>query len=107
MANFQTHLLSATLVSGILAGQLVIIEFATPKAAFFYWLLGTLGGILPDIDAPNALPTRLLFTTLGLLAAILALVSQVNRVSLEILLPLVLPIYLHALPCIAVIFIRY
>jgi len=94
MANFQTHLTTATVTSGVLASSLLIIELATPKAAFFYWLLGSLGGVLPDIDAPRAFPSRLLFTFLGLLLAACVVVSQIDQLALWLILPIGMGIYL-------------
>ena len=79
MANFNTHLTVATSISGTLALGLFFTGFATAKAVFFYWLLGTLGGILPDIDAPRSIPARLLFSVSGILFASLLVASQLNQ----------------------------
>ncbi|MEN8214920.1 MAG: metal-dependent hydrolase [Pseudomonadota bacterium] len=76
MANFNTHLTVATSVSATLAIGLFLTDLAPAKAVFLYWLLGTLGGILPDIDAPNSIPTRLLFTSLGIFIACFLVTSQ-------------------------------
>lgn len=84
MANFNTHLTVATSVSATLAIGLVLSDLsdlATIKFAFLCWLLGTLGGILPDIDAPNAIPTRLLFSSLGLFLASILVISQFKQFS--------------------------
>jgi hypothetical protein len=74
MANFNTHLTVATSVSATLG--LFLTDLAPAKAVFLYWLLGTLGGILPDIDAPNSIPTRLLFTSLGIFLASFLVMSH-------------------------------
>jgi hypothetical protein len=79
MANFNTHLTVATSISGALAFGLFFTEIATAKAVFFYWLLGTLGGILPDIDTPHSVPARLLFSVSGILFASLLVASQLNQ----------------------------
>jgi uncharacterized membrane protein len=79
MANFNTHLTVATSISGTLALGLLVTELATAKTVFFYWLLGTVGGILPDIDAPNSIPARLLFTVSGIVLASLLVASQLNQ----------------------------
>ncbi|MCK5664591.1 MAG: metal-dependent hydrolase, partial [Thiotrichaceae bacterium] len=80
MANFNTHLFVATTVSGALAIGFVISDLATIKMAVFYWLLGTLGGILPDIDAPISIPSRLLFSSLGIFLATLFVFNQFNTI---------------------------
>lgn len=81
MANFNTHLTVATSISGMVAFGLLFTELATPKAVFFYWLLGTLGGILPDIDAPGSIPARWLFGVSGILFASLLVASQLNQLA--------------------------
>ncbi len=87
MANFNTHLLVATGVSGTLALGLFFTGWASAKAVFFYWLLGTIGGILPDIDAPRSIPVRLLFIGIGILFASFIVVSQSQHLAwLELIL---------------------
>jgi len=81
MANFNTHLTVATSVSATLAIGLFLSDSASAKAAFLYWLLGTLGGILPDIDAPQSIPTRLLFTSLGILFASFLVITEFKQIS--------------------------
>jgi hypothetical protein len=81
MANFNTHLTVATSISGALALGLLVTELAAAKTVFFYWLLGTIGGILPDIDAPHSIPARLLFTVSGIVLASLLVASQLNQFS--------------------------
>lgn len=81
MANFNTHLTVATSISGTLALGLFFAELATAKAVFFYWLLGTLGGILPDIDAPRSIPAKGLFIGSGIVLASLLVISQLNQFS--------------------------
>jgi len=81
MANFNTHLTVATSVSATLAIGLFLSDYASAKAAFLYWLLGTLGGILPDIDAPHSIPTRLLFTSLGILFASFLVITEFKQLS--------------------------
>ncbi len=81
MANFNTHLTVAASVSSVLSIGLLFTDLITVKAAFFYGLLGILGGILPDIDAPKSIPTRILFTLLGILLATLIVVNQFKQLS--------------------------
>jgi hypothetical protein len=94
VANFTTHLTVATVVSGMIASVVLIMGLATLKAAFLYWLLGSLSGVLPDIDAPNSVPTRLLFTALGLFLASFVVIVQLTQFSLLELLPVWLLTYL-------------
>lgn len=47
---------------------LFMTHLASLKISLLYWMLGSLGGILPDIDAPQSIPARLFFTVMALLA---------------------------------------
>lgn len=81
MATFKTHLITATTVSGLFASSLLITEMATPKVTILYWLLGILGGTLPDIDTRQSLPARFLFTGLGILIASLIVLVALKRIT--------------------------
>jgi len=76
MATFKTHLTVAATFSAGLAGGFFITDLATAKTAFFYSLLGSLGGILPDLDSPRSIPAQLLFNVLGILFATLVIVNS-------------------------------
>jgi len=96
VANFNTHLTVAASVSGVLAIGVIVTELATIKAACLYALLGTLGGILPDVDAPKSIPTRLLFPSLGVFLASLIVATLIKRFSWLELAPLWVAIFLGA-----------
>ena len=70
MANFRTHVLGAAISSTAGAVAVYTVDLASPRAALICAALGTLGGILPDIDADQSLPTRIIFTALGIAAAV-------------------------------------
>lgn len=72
MADFHTHLRFAALGSGGFSVALLSVHQATPTEAFSYFLLGTIGGLLPDIDAENSIPVRLAFGLGSLVGAFLA-----------------------------------
>lgn len=69
MANFRTHVTVAAALSAPLAASTFIMGFATMNEAIFYTLAGTLGGLLPDIDADESIAIRLVFRLFGALAA--------------------------------------
>ncbi len=69
MANFKTHLLVASTLSGVAAVSVVSTQTDNIEAAWRYYLLGVIGGLLPDVDSDNSIPTQVLFTFLGLTAA--------------------------------------
>lgn len=78
MANFNTHLTVATIASGTCAISIVFKNIVPFDTAIVLWILGTLGGILPDIDAPISIPSRFLFTILAVLLASLFVILQLN-----------------------------
>ena len=67
MANFNTHLSIATAAS--MGAALIAVNVQLITSADMPWLifLGTLGGLLPDIDANNSKPVKLLFNVLALM----------------------------------------
>jgi hypothetical protein len=69
MADFKTHTLVATVISGGLGVAALATGLATPADAFCYWLAGTLGGLLPDIDSDESLALRIVFRLFGALVA--------------------------------------
>lgn len=67
MANFNTHLSIATAAStgaALFAVNVHLIITADMPGLIF---LGALGGLLPDIDASNSRPVKLLFNVLALM----------------------------------------
>ena len=73
MANFNTHISIATAAS--MGAALVAANIHLIATADMPWLvfLGTLGGLLPDIDASNSRPVKLLFNVLALMGVAAAL----------------------------------
>ena len=67
MANFNTHLSIATGAS--MGAALIAVNVHLITSGDMPWLifLGALGGLLPDIDASNSRPVKLLFNVLALL----------------------------------------
>jgi hypothetical protein len=69
MANFRVHVLGAAIPSAIAASLAIAGGLVTPVVGGVYFGLGTLGGILPDIDAESSVPTRIIFGALAAVAA--------------------------------------
>ena len=67
MANFNTHLSIA--ITASMGASLVAVNVHLITTADMPWLifLGSLGGLLPDIDASNSRPVKLLFNVLALM----------------------------------------
>ncbi len=66
MADFKTHLIGAASISGIAATGLMVAGIAQPLQVLTCFSLGTLGGLLPDIDSKNSVPFRLAFNLLAI-----------------------------------------
>jgi membrane-bound metal-dependent hydrolase YbcI (DUF457 family) len=79
MANFKTHILVATVLSGALAVGGTITGLASPVEAVCYWLAGSLGGLLPDIDSDESVALRIVFRLFGALVAGLLVVYCITR----------------------------
>jgi len=54
MANFNTHLNVAALLTGVSSASLVAAGHIELNTAIWLWFLGTIGGLLPDIDSDNS-----------------------------------------------------
>ena len=69
MANFKTHLAVAAGMSGVSSVALLSLQLATPWETGGYFLLGVLGGLLPDIDSDRSTPLIMIFYFLSLYSA--------------------------------------
>lgn len=68
MANFKTHLQVATVSSGVLSTLFLHVGYLSPADAMLCWLMGTLGGILPDIDSDNSHSLSIVFSVFSVIA---------------------------------------
>jgi membrane-bound metal-dependent hydrolase YbcI (DUF457 family) len=82
MANFKTHLAVAAACSGIMATGFLEAGVAAPRDVGLYFVMGTLGGILPDIDADHSVPGRMMFSFFALAIAFLTLFSRAGMYSI-------------------------
>lgn len=94
MANFKTHLSVAATLSGVVAIGCLEAGIATPKDVLMYFAVGTLGGILPDIDSNHSVPVQIMFSFLAVALAFLVVFSKTSTYSLAELTLLWLAVYL-------------
>jgi hypothetical protein len=94
MADFKTHISSAAAVSGICASLCLGAELINPTEMLILWAAGTIGGILPDIDADNSAAIRTLFTLFALLSAFIMTYQQTSEFAVIELWLLWITIYL-------------
>ena len=76
MADFKTHLTVASIGSSIAATILLASAVASPQEVLLYFILGVVGGLLPDIDSDSSLTVRLLFTFIATLISFLVMFRQ-------------------------------
>lgn len=69
MAGFQTHLRGALVVSTAASFFVYTNDLVAPDRIPFLFVLGVLGGLLPDVDADDSRVARPFFTLLGVGAA--------------------------------------
>lgn len=67
MANFKTHVSVTAVASVVAVAAAVHVQLISADQTLWLAFLGTVGGMLPDIDASNSRPVRLLFTVLALM----------------------------------------
>ena len=82
MANFKTHLIVAASISGVATIASLSVRLATPLEAGVYFALGTMGGLLPDIDANNSIPIKLFFNFVALSIAFLSIFKLLHQYSI-------------------------
>lgn len=69
MANFTTHLVTASAVSGVAATTFYGTHILGSDAATQCFVLGTLGGLLPDLDSDNSVILKIIFSVIAITAA--------------------------------------
>jgi len=98
MANFRTHITLAA--GGSIAATAVCVQasMVDQTQGLLLIALGTLAGILPDIDSDHSVPTRLVFNVISVAVAIAALFALQGQVHL---------IYLLGIALLSALFVRY
>jgi hypothetical protein len=76
VAEFKTHLTVSSLCSSAAATLLLAASLATPEEVLLFFVMGVVGGLLPDIDSDSSLPVRLLFTFIATVISFLIMFDQ-------------------------------
>jgi hypothetical protein len=82
MANFTTHIVVGTVVSGTLATLTLAADVIAPENLVAVTMAGTLGSILPDIDLKDSRPSRALFAGLAIFFSFVVLFHFAPRLSI-------------------------
>lgn len=107
MADFNTHLMGAAVVSGLAATVLVMTGIAPHQAVIGYFALGVIGGLLPDIDSATSIPVRIAFNVLAVVAGFLLVFTFGAHYSLLELIILWLGCYFGIRHGLRKLFIRF
>ena len=94
MANFNTHISVAAVASGLISTLCLQVGLVDSKDAMLLVLMGTIGGILPDIDLQYSHPSRIIFSLLGIITSFLWILSAENTLSITELWAIGISIYL-------------
>lgn len=82
MANFNTHFTVAAGASAVVSATLLSMEVVTPEQAVIAFGLGTLGGLLPDVDSSHSTSIKVGFNVLSLLMTIMLIFVKSSTYSL-------------------------
>lgn len=82
MANFNTHITVAAAGAGLLSVLCLQVGLVDAREALVLALMGTIGGILPDIDLQHAYPSRIMFSLFGIVTAFVVIFSLENERSI-------------------------
>ncbi len=82
MANFNTHFSVAAGASAMVSATLLSMEVVTPEQAVIAFGLGTLGGLLPDVDSAHSTSIKVGFNVLSLLMTIMLIFVKSSSYSL-------------------------
>jgi len=82
MANFNTHFTVAAVASATVSATLLSMEVVTPEQAVIAFGVGTLGGLLPDVDSAHSTSIKVGFNVLSLLMTIMVIFVKSSTYSL-------------------------
>lgn len=85
MANFNTHLIVASTISGLAATGALnagVIETGQVLPCF---AAGTLGGLLPDLDSDNSSLLKLIFGVIAVISSFLVMLNQMGKLNAVLL----------------------
>ena len=84
MANFNTHLNIAVVSTGLASAVLLSAAHISLNSALWLWFLGTVGGLLPDIDSDNSTSLDSIFNMFALSTVLIVLRYMTNGQFAEI-----------------------
>jgi len=83
MADFNTHVFAAAAVASLGATVCTKLLNLPVSTALLLTAGGTIGGVLPDIDLKYSVPSKILFSIFGVIAAIAWMFARVTDFSVS------------------------
>jgi len=98
MANFNTHFNVAAVATGLTATVLLSAEHITLNTALGLWFLGTIGGLLPDIDSDNSTSLDIIFNLLSFSVVLIVIqhITAADFQQISLIGLLVIPLLFYA-----------
>lgn len=98
MANFNTHFNVAAVITGLTAAVLLSAEHISLNTALGLWFLGTIGGLLPDIDSDNSTSLDIIVNLFSFSAVLIVIRHMTGIDSQQISLSelIVIPLLIYA-----------
>jgi hypothetical protein len=81
MANFKAHFTVAAVVSGVVSSEFLALNYLDSSQAIVAFVLGIIGGLLPDIDSDNSIPLNMAFMFVSITGAFFVMFSKANSYS--------------------------
>ncbi len=82
MAGFKTHIKVAIVTSGVLSVISLGTGIANPLQISLFFMLGVIGGMLPDIDSDSSVALKFLSFSIGIFLAFIIVLSKVQIYSI-------------------------
>ncbi|PCI39797.1 MAG: hypothetical protein COB50_00610 [Thiotrichales bacterium] len=82
MANFKTHISVAWIICMVITTVLLGAGLITKINALVYIALGTLGGILPDIDLGDTAASKIIFPVISVFFAYVLMFAIIKKTSI-------------------------
>jgi hypothetical protein len=73
LAAFNVHISAGLTASGVAATAVMVVGQASAQQMVLYFLLGTVGSLLPDVDSKSSTPVHVTFALLSTLLAFVAM----------------------------------
>ena len=84
MANFNTHLNTAVIITGLSSATLLSADHIDLNGALWLWFLGSIGGLLPDIDSDNSTSLYTIFNLFALSTVLIVMHYITAELTIQI-----------------------